>query len=43
MENKKYLNNLKKVKNIFFKPNSSNLIINIIKDLKKSDNLFKKY
>jgi len=42
-DNKKYLKNLKKVKNIFFKPNSSNLIIKIIKDLKKSDNLFKKY
>ena len=42
-DNKKYLIGLKKVKNIFFKQNSSKLIINAIKNLKKNDNIFKKY
>ena len=42
-DNKKYLIGLKKVKNIFFKQNSSKLIINEIKNLKKNDNIFKKY
>lgn len=42
-ENKKYLKNLKKVQNIFFKPNSSKSIINIIKKFKKNDTIFRKY
>jgi UDP-N-acetylglucosamine 2-epimerase len=42
-QNKKYLKSLKKVQNIFFKPNSSRLILNIIKKLKKNDKIFRKY
>ena len=42
-QNKKYLKSLKKVQNIFFKPNSSRLILNIIKKLKKNDKVFRKY